>query len=198
MESLFPLETFLPPGFHYYSDFISRIEEVQLIREIEKVPLRTFIFQGFEAKRKVASFGYDWNFTNRRLTKGKAVPANFRPLIEKVTQRLSLRADDIGEVLLTEYPAGSVINWHRDAPPFKLIAGISLNSDSVFRLRPHDKMKQGRNSVLSIALKRRSLYVLSGESRTDWEHSITPVHDLRYSITLRTINPMFRVESEVG
>ena len=189
MESLFPLETFLPAGFRYYADFISEADEIQLIRDIEKVPLQTFIFQGYEAKRKVASFGYDWSFTNRRLTKGKSVPESFMPLIEKVAGRLSLSTADIAEVLLTEYPAGSVINWHRDAPPFDLIAGISLHSDSIFRLRPYDKMKQGKNSVLSIPLKRRSLYVISGESRTNWEHSITPVAALRYSVTLRTLKP---------
>lgn len=187
MDSLFPIETFMPAGFRYFADFITEAEEIHLIREIEKVPLRTFIFQGYEAKRKIASFGYDWNFTSGRLTKGKTVPTGFMPLIEKVGHHLMIRAEDIAEVLLTEYPAGSVINWHRDAPPFDLIAGVSLQSDSIFRLRPHDKMKQGRNSVLSIPLKRRSLYVMSGESRTDWQHSITAVAAMRYSVTLRTL-----------
>jgi len=189
MDSLFPVETFMPPGFHYFADFITAEEEIELVGEIEKVPLKTFIFQGYEAKRRVASFGYDWSFTNRKLTKGKAVPESFKPLIDKVSHQLSFKADEIAEVLLTEYPVGSVINWHRDAPPFDLIAGISLQSDSIFRLRPYDKAKQGRNSILSIPLRRRSLYVISGETRTSWEHSITPVTALRYSVTLRTLKP---------
>jgi len=187
MESLFPNEAYLPPGFHYYPEFISSDQERDLIREIQKIPLRTFIFQGYEAKRRVASFGYDWNFTNRKLSKGAEVPLSFMPLIEKVSRFLSLKTDDMAEVLLTEYPVGSVINWHRDAPPFELIAGLSLSSDSILRLRPHDKSKQGRKSIISVPLSPRSLYVISGESRTAWEHSITPVRNVRYSITLRTL-----------
>lgn len=177
----------MPEGFRYYPDIISQAEETELIAEISKEQLHTFIFQGFEAKRKVASFGYDWNFQSRTLTPGRAVPASLTPLIEKVARRLQLTPEEFEEVLLTEYPAGSVINWHRDAPPFDLIAGISLLSDCTFRLRPHDKNKQIRSSIISIPVKRRSLYVLQGVCRTDWQHSISPVKNLRFSVTLRTL-----------
>ena len=80
-----------------------------------------------------------------------------------------------------------MINWHRDAPPFGLIAGISLRSDCTFKLRPYDKTKQGRSSTRSLLVERRSLYVMQGEVRSEWEHSTAPVKDIRYSITLRTL-----------
>ena len=94
---------------------------------------------------------------------------------------------EIAELLVTQYPLGAVINWHRDAPPFKQIAGISLLSDCIFRLRPYDKLKQNRNSILSFPVKRRSLYVMEGIARQDWEHSIAPVMAPRWSITLRSL-----------
>ncbi len=50
-------------------------------------------------------------------------------LIAKVASHLSIKKEDFAELLLTEYPIESVINWHRDAPPFDLIAGISLLSN---------------------------------------------------------------------
>lgn len=187
MDTLFPVENMMPGGFRYYPDIITQAEETELITEISKEQLQTFIFQGFEAKRKVASFGYDWNFQSRTLKPGRAVPASLRPLIEKVAGRLQLAPEEFEEVLLTEYPAGSVINWHRDAPPFDLIAGVSLLSDCIFRLRPHDKNKQIRSSIISIPVKRRSLYVLHGISRMDWQHSISPVKNRRLSVTLRTL-----------
>jgi alkylated DNA repair dioxygenase AlkB len=96
-------------------------------------------------------------------------------------------SENFAELLLTEYPEGSVINWHRDAPPFGLIAGISLLSDCTFRLRPHDKAKQNRRSIISLPVRRRSLYIISESARTDWQHSIAPVKQTRFSITLRTL-----------
>jgi alkylated DNA repair dioxygenase AlkB len=187
MSTLFPLEYNFPEGFQYFPDFINQEEEQQLCEEIKNSTLHTFTFQGYEAKRKVASFGQDWSFERRELSKGKEIPETFKPLIEKVAARLALPPVAFQELLLTEYPAGSVINWHRDAPPFDLIAGISLLSDAVFRLRPHDKEKQGRGSIISFPVQRRSLYVIAGPSRTDWQHSIAPVKQTRYSITLRTL-----------
>jgi alkylated DNA repair dioxygenase AlkB len=187
MQTLFPLQPLYPEGFSYFPDFISRQEEALLLEEISKIELHTFNFHGYEAKRKVASFGYDYNFESKTLTKGNPIPSIFHPLIEKVSSRTKLDKEDFAELLITEYPVGSVINWHRDAFPFELIAGISLNSDCAFRLRPCDKAKQGRNSIISIPVKTRSLYIIEGSARTEWEHSISPVKDVRYSITLRSL-----------
>ena len=192
METLFPLDPVYPEGFQYTPSFISEAEEAELIRFINGMELRAFQFQGYEAKRKVASFGYDWNFENRSLTKGKDIPSPFLPLVYKVADYLALPTDRFAELLVTEYPAGSVINWHRDAPPFDLIAGISLQTDCLFRLRPHEKEKQHRSSLISLTAKRRSLYVMEGPARTDWQHSIAPVKEVRYSITLRTLNAAYR------
>ena len=187
MDTLFPLDYKFPEGFQYFPDFLTNKEEIDLIESISKIELHTFTFQGFEAKRKVASFGYDYNFDNRSITKGEPIPKIFNPLIAKVSAALSISANDFAELLLLEYPVDSVINWHRDAPPFDLIAGISLLADCKFRLRPQEKIKQSRSSVISFPVHRRSLYVMQGPSRSDWQHSILPVKEKRYSITLRTL-----------
>jgi alkylated DNA repair dioxygenase AlkB len=187
MTTLFPVEPDYPDGFLYLPDFISGEEESGLLNKIARIDLHTFHFQGYEAKRKVASFGYDWNFERRTLSKGKDIPEEFHALIEKIARRLSVSPDSFQELLVTEYPVGSVINWHRDAPPFALIAGLSLRADCIFKMRPHNKAKQNRNTVLSFPVRRRSLYIMDGPARTDWEHSTAAVKEVRYSITLRTL-----------
>ncbi len=188
MESLFNIGPSFPSGFSYVDDFISQGEEATLIDAIRQTTLHTFIFQGFEAKRKVASFGYDYSFDKRTLTKGVDIPAEYDWLIRRVAEHTHIHPADFSELLLTEYPIGAVINWHRDAFPFRVITGISLNTDCIFRLRPHQKEKQGRKSLLSFPVKRRSLYIMKDEARYNWEHSTAPVGEIRYSITLRTLH----------
>ena len=188
MNTLFAIEPAYPEGFSYIPDFIDSDEERTLMMEISKTELHHFNFHGFKANRKVASFGYDYSFDNEHLTKGKHWPVAFDFLIQKVTALLV--AHDLApfaELLVTEYPPGSVINWHRDAPPFDLIAGISLVADCTFQLRPQDKQKQGRSSVISFAAQLLSLYIIAGHARTDWQHSIAPVKETRFSVTLRTL-----------
>jgi len=187
MNTLFPIGPDFPDGFSYIPDFLTEGEEMELCGEISKLELHNFNFQGFKANRKVASFGYDYSFDNGSLSKGKEIPQIFDFVVEKVSRHLQVAKGDFAELLVTEYPVGSVINWHRDAPPFDIIAGISLMADCNFRLRPYDKAKQTRASVISFPVKRRSLYIIQGPARSDWQHSITPVKQTRYSITLRTL-----------
>jgi alkylated DNA repair dioxygenase AlkB len=187
LTELFPVKLNLPEGFMYLENFISKDEEQALIDSTRKIELHPMIFQGFEARRKVASFGFDYSFDKRSLSKGIEIPEDFHWLIAKVARQISVPETAFAEMLLTEYPKGSVINWHRDAPPFDIIIGISLLSDCIFKLRPHDKAKQNRKSTISFPVIRRSLYVMSGASREQWQHSIAPVNEVRYSITLRTL-----------
>jgi alkylated DNA repair dioxygenase AlkB len=182
--TLFDIAQPLPQGFSYFPEFISSEEEASLIKIIEQLELHAFTFQGHTAKRKTVSFG---SFEKEDLSKRKDIPATFHPLIQKIAARIDLPPAAFTELLVTEYPPGSVINWHRDAPPFDLIAGISLQSDCTFRLRPYEKKKQHRRAIISFPVERRSLYIMQGPARTDWQHSISPVQNLRYSITLRTV-----------
>ena len=183
---LFPIHPAVPEGFSYVLDFLNEAEENMLLQSISTYDLHPLLFQGFEAKRKVISFGYDYSFDRRTLTKGKPIPADLHWLLEKAAAQLGVK-NDFAEVLITEYPPGAVINWHRDAPPFEKIAGISLLSECTFRFRPFDKEKQTRKSIISIPLPRRSLYLIEDEARIAWQHSIPAVTATRYSITLRTL-----------
>jgi alkylated DNA repair dioxygenase AlkB len=187
MLTLFDELPVLPEGFHYYPDFINQVEEQQLLSAIQQIELHAMEFHQYTAKRKVASFGYDYNFSSRKLIKGIEIPANFYWVIDRVAKQLFISRDHIAELLVTEYPVGSVINWHRDAPPFEAIAGISLNAGCTFKLRPYDKSLRSGKSTISLPVKQRSLYSMQGPARNDWEHSTAPVTDVRYSITLRTL-----------
>jgi alkylated DNA repair dioxygenase AlkB len=187
MDTLFPITPEFPEGFTYYPEFISREEEGELLAIIKRTELHNMIFQGYTANRKVASFGFDYSFDKRQLTKGKEIPLDFNFIVNKVAGYLEIPSVSFAELLITEYDPGTVINWHRDAPPFGFIAGISLLSDCTFRLRPQEKVKQGRSSIISFQVQRRSLYVLDGPSRSDWQHSISPVRQTRYSVTFRTL-----------
>jgi alkylated DNA repair dioxygenase AlkB len=186
MNALFPIENVFPEGFNYFPDFLIEDEETELCKEIEKIELHNLSYHGYKANRKTASFGYDYNFENNKLTKGKDFPAAFDFIVDKTAKYLSITKESFAEMLITEYPPGAVINWHRDVPQFDLIAGISLRTGCTFKLRPYDKAQQTRASVISFPVQRRSLYTMQNAARWNWQHSIAPVKQTRYSITFRT------------
>jgi alkylated DNA repair dioxygenase AlkB len=99
------------------------------------------------------------------------------------------------EALLTEYPPGAPIGWHRDAPIFgDVIAGVSLGSPCRMKFRPYmtpDALPAAtgtlRRSTHEIVLAPRSGYLMTGVARREYEHSIPPVGGMRHSITFRTV-----------
>ena len=177
-------------GFRYEPDVITESEERALLGAIERVELRPFVFRGVQARRRVAAFGFGYSFDRRSLTDAPPLPDFLLPLAERVAGLAGVTPDALTEALITEYPVGAGIGWHRDAPPFDVIVGISLLSACTFRLRPyasHDIPRRGLPRPLSLMLAPRSAYVLAGPARTEWEHSIPEAITRRYSITFRTL-----------
>lgn len=187
MNTLFDIAPVLPAGFHYHSAFINEAEEMFLIKTIEQFDLQNMKFHEYEAKRKVISFGRGWSFTEQQLKEGNPIPVEFNFLVERIADHLQIPTELIAQFLITEYPVGSVINWHRDAPPFETIVGVSLLSDCTFKLRPHDKEKQTRSATVSLPVQRRSLYTMTGVSKNAWQHCTVPLNKVRYSLTFRTL-----------
>jgi alkylated DNA repair dioxygenase AlkB len=187
MHTLFDISPILPPGFNYYPGFITEAEELRLIKTIEQFDLQNMKFHEYEAKRKVISFGWSWSFTEQKLQKGDPIPGEFNFLVDKIAEQLSIPTKRIVQFLITEYPVGSVINWHRDAPPFDIIAGVSLLADCNFKLRPHDKEKQTRSATISLSVQRRSFYSMQGAAKSEWQHCTAALNKVRYSLTFRTL-----------
>lgn len=83
---------------------------------------------------------------------------------------------------------GAGIGWHRDRPVFEHFIGISLGAEAVLRFRRRNQKMFERASM---PIAPRSIYHLDGEARADWEHSIAPIEQPRWSITLRTLRDRY-------
>jgi alkylated DNA repair dioxygenase AlkB len=174
----------LPEGFKYQADLISADEEQRLIEQIRNLPFKDFEFHGFVGKRRVVSFGWGYDFNDRKLQKADDIPRFLLPLRERAARFANLEPDDFQHMLVTEYGPGAAIGWHKDKAAFDEIVGISLLSPARFRFRR--ERADGKWERAEITAEPRSAYLLSGPSRTQWEHSIPPLEQLRYSITLRS------------
>ena len=182
--ALFDGGPLLPEGFKYQPDFLSPQEEQDLLRHVEPLPFEEFQFQGFVGRRRVVSFGWKYDFNDRQLQKADDMPPFLLPLRDRAAALAGLTPDDFQHVLVTEYAPGAAIGWHRDKGVFGQVVGISLASPCPFRLRRKKGTKWERVTVVA---EPRSAYLLSGPSRTEWEHSIPEVDRLRYSVTFRNL-----------
>jgi alkylated DNA repair dioxygenase AlkB len=168
----------------YAPDLIDGSAEAELVRHLERLPLREFQFHGFTGRRRVASFGWQYDFTSGKVRPADEIPPFLLKLGARAAEFGRLDAADLRQVLVTEYSPGAAIGWHRDKREFGTVIGVSLANACRFRLRRRSGSGWERTHV---TLEPRSAYVLSGPARTEWEHSIPPVEALRYSVTFRTL-----------
>jgi len=181
--ALFTDTPLAPEGLRYAADFISPAIERDLIARVAALPLQPFQFGQYEGKRRVASFGFRYDYTLRRLQQADPIPPWLAPLVERVEGFGGLDAQ-IAQVLCTEYDTGVGIGWHRDKPHFERIFGLSLGSRCKFRFRRAAGDKWER---FALDAAPRSIYMIAGAARRDWEHSVPAVAAPRHSITFRTM-----------
>jgi hypothetical protein len=178
----------VPSGFHYREDFITDSDERVLLDAITTVAFSEFEMRGVVARRRVAFFGQSYD----RAAAGP-LPAFLLPLRAKIAGWGGIDSEAFAMALINEYRPGTPIGWHRDAPQYGIVAGISLLSACRMKFRPYRSpasaapMAPRRSATHEIVLTRRSAYLMTQDSRNAYEHHIPPVAGLRYSITFRTL-----------
>jgi len=186
-DSSWLFEQNVPRGFHYRDDFITGAEELSLLDGMADIAFSDFEMRGVVARRRVAFFGQSYD---RKIE--RPIPESLWPLRAKVAEWAGIASEAFAMVLINEYRPGTPIGWHRDAPQSDIVAGVSLLSACRIRFRPYRSPASTaptsrRSTTHEIVLSPRSAYLMTQESRSEYEHHIPPVVSLRYSITFRTL-----------
>lgn len=181
---LFPEMKETPAGLRYRDDFVTEEDETALAASVGRLDLMPFEFHGYLGNRRVASFGLKYDYNREAVEPADAMPGFLNDLRARVAEFAGCEPGAFRQMGVTEYSPGAGIGWHRDKPQFGIVVGVSLLGPAVMRFR---RARARGWERISQRLAPRSVYVLSGAARMEWEHSIPPVRELRYSITFRTL-----------
>jgi alkylated DNA repair dioxygenase AlkB len=183
LNLLEPLRS-LPEGFEYRAELVSPDEEAALIEHFRELDFREYEFHGYFGKRRVVSFGLHYEANEGTAGNPTDIPGFLLPLRRKAAGFARLAPSELQQALVTEYTPGAAIGWHRDRPAYRDVIGVSFGSSCRFRFR----RKQGGSwERASLIVEPRSVYLLRGPARTQWQHSIPPAERLRYSVTFRSM-----------
>jgi alkylated DNA repair dioxygenase AlkB len=171
------------PGLRYCEDLIDDDEERALVERLGALDLSPFRFHGWVGNRQTQSFGWRYDFDDASFTPADPLPDWLEGVRDKAAAFAQLEPDAFVHVLLARYDPGAGIGWHRDRDVFEQVVGVSLGTPATLRFG--QRLPTGFRRA-SVAVAPRSAYLLSGEARYDWEHSIAPGEQLRFSITFRT------------
>ena len=173
-----------PQGIVYEPELLSAAEEAALLEELGSLRFDPIVMHGRAARRTGRHYGLDYDYESRTPKPGEPVPDWLVPVRERAASLAGHDPTELVEVLVQRYPPGATIGWHRDAPAFDTVVGVSLAGHARLRFQ---RGKRANRRVWEVPLDPRSGYVLTGEARRSWEHSIPAAKELRYSITFRTL-----------
>src|SRR5688572_14356496 len=176
----------VPPGLGFREEFVSDEEQAALLSAAQQLSFRPFEFHGWTGNRETVSFGWRYDFNHARVEPAEPIPDFLLPLRERAAAFAGIDPGAFEQALVIRYDVGAGIGWHRDRPVFEKVFGLSLLSPCVLRFR---RRYAGGFERFSLDAPSRSAYLLTGEIRHDWEHSIAPMELKRYSITFRSRRP---------
>jgi alkylated DNA repair dioxygenase AlkB len=183
LSLLEPLSS-LPEGLEYRAELVSPDEEAELLEHFRELDFREYEFHGYLGKRRVVSFGLHYDTNESAVPTTEDIPGFLLPLRRKAADFAKLAPSELQQALVTEYTPGAAIGWHRDRPAYRDVIGVSFSSSCRFRFR---RKRGGSWERASLIVEPRSVYLLRGPARTEWQHSIPPAESLRYSVTFRSM-----------
>ena len=186
--TLFTLADALPAGLTFAPAFISVDEERVLIALAASLPLHEARYKQYTARRRVYAYGSRFDYDECKLDPVAVgeLPPPLHGLRERLAAWAGVRSEQFVHVMIAEYQQGTPLGWHRDAPDYELIVGVSLGSPARLRFRPWPPRDPKKDDIVAIELAPRSAYAMRDSARWGWQHSVPPVPDLRYSVTMRT------------
>jgi alkylated DNA repair dioxygenase AlkB len=174
-----------PEGLLLREEFVTAGEEREAVSFLERLEFDTITMRGQAARRTVVHYGFQYDYSGRRLAESAPLPGQLEFIRERLAPLMGCAREDLAQVLVQRYPAGAGIGWHLDSDIFgPRIGGVSLLGGARMRFQ---RTVAGTRQTAAVDLPPRSAYVLAGEARTSWQHSVPATKELRYSLTFRML-----------
>ncbi len=183
-QELFASRLALPEGFTYAPGFLTGAQEAQLLERVQALPFQEAQYKEWRARRRVVSFGGSYDFSRQQLRPAPPIPEFLHALRAQAAAWAALAPARLQHAMIAEYRPATQLGWHRDVPNFEDVIGVSLLGHARMRFRPWPPRPNQRSSC-AIELEPRSVYLMRGAARWQWQHAVSPTRELRYSITFR-------------
>ncbi|XP_062052944.1 alkylated DNA repair protein alkB homolog 8 isoform X2 [Lepus europaeus] len=164
----------LPPGLVVIEEIISSEDEKMLLESINWTEdTDNENFQKCLKHRRVKHFGYEFRYDNNNVDKDRPLPGGLPDICDSILEKwlkegyIKHKPD---QLTINQYQPGHGIPAHIDThSAFEdEIISLSLGSEIVMDFKHPDGI------TVPVMLPRRSLLVMTGESRYLWTHGITP------------------------
>jgi len=118
----------LPEGLIYVPGFVTEAGERDLLALLAAFELHPYVLHNTPSRRLVRSFGLALVTGAYDASPAAPIPALLEWLRDRCAELMGREPGELADLLVARYPPGAGIGWHRDAPQFGEVAGISLQA----------------------------------------------------------------------
>ncbi|XP_041973231.1 alkylated DNA repair protein alkB homolog 8 [Aricia agestis] len=156
-----------PQGLHLLENFISDEEEMLLIN------LFDWVEEANLKNRQVKHYGYEFRYGSNDVDLSAPLSEKIPPECDILWQRIresGFNIDTPDQLTVNKYSPGQGIPSHvdRHSPFGYTILSLSLGSQVVMDWKRHS------GEYIPVVVPARSLLIMTGEARYDWQHGIQP------------------------
>lgn len=108
----------MPEGLSDQADMVDDDEERALIACFEALSFAPYVFRGVEASRRIVAYGSGYGARTRSSAKVEPIPEWLEPLRARAAMFAGEPVGSLWQALVTAYPPGAGIGWHRDRPVY--------------------------------------------------------------------------------
>jgi alkylated DNA repair protein alkB family protein 8 len=152
------------PGLQLYKDVITSEHEQDIILTLDKQTWSDSL------SRRTQQYGYEYNYTSRNVNKQvEPFLPELQNIVNWIDTHITKGSINLDQCIVNEYYRDQCIGKHIDSPTAfgDTIISLSLGESTNFSFTHKETQK-----VVELELPVRSLLILTGEARYDWQHAI--------------------------
>ena len=117
-----------PEGLVLRPQLLTAAEEAGLLERLDDLRFDPIVMHGRAARRTARHYGLGYDYESRTPKPGEPIPDWVLPVRRRAAELAGEEPDALVEALVQRYPPGATIGWHRDAPAFGAVVGVSLGT----------------------------------------------------------------------
>ena len=172
-----------PPGFRMTTEIMTPEFEREIVAVIDSLEMTAYP-QPDLGRRYTRAYGWGYDSRTYELVPADPLPVELEPLRHVAAEFAGVGADDLEHCMISRFEPGAMIPWLRMRPIWNHLVGMPLGSAAPmeFRRSPED-------AIVRVSAEPRSMYLLTGEARADYEHRFPATPHHRWCLWFRDLSP---------
>lgn len=172
----------LPPGMTVIPDIMTAAYEAEVISFVDGLEM-SHAPQPEAGRRFTRAYGWGYDPETYDLVPADPLPVELEPVRHVVAEFAGIDPEILEHCMVSRFDAGAMIPWLKMRPIWERLIGVALGNPMPMQFR-----SEAGKETIDLTVSPRSLYLLSGASRDEYEHCFPATSQPRWCLWFRDLS----------